>query len=126
MVDDAMIGAAADQHRWDESLQGLEVCWVGVHCSPDTAAAREAARGDRPPGNRAPDATAVHDGVRYDVEIDSGAPDLAGAVAVVTAAVGERWGVESLIAADVAPSLPVVSAADGRWCHRAGAVGALT
>ncbi len=43
IVDDAMVGAASDQRLWNESLADLEVCWVGVHCSPDTATAREAA-----------------------------------------------------------------------------------
>ena len=45
--------------------------WVGVHCDPETAAGREIARGDRTVGMAASQATLVHKGVAYDVEVDT-------------------------------------------------------
>jgi chloramphenicol 3-O phosphotransferase len=42
-----------------------------VHCDPETAAGREIARGDRTPGMAASQATPVHKGVAYDVEVDT-------------------------------------------------------
>jgi chloramphenicol 3-O phosphotransferase len=51
-------------------LAGLGVLWAGVRCAPEVAAAREAARGDRVRG-AALKATIVHEGVRYDVEVDT-------------------------------------------------------
>lgn len=110
IVDDAMVGAALDQRRWNQSLSGVDVCWIGVHCSPDAAAAREAQRGDRPPGIARRYALAVHEGVHYDVEVDSDALDLAHAVAVITGDVKQRWGVGGVAATNDPSELPVLSA----------------
>jgi chloramphenicol 3-O phosphotransferase len=71
IVDDVFLGGAASQERTRASLAGLEVLWVGVHCDPETAAGREIARGDRTPGMAASQATLVHKGVAYDVEVDT-------------------------------------------------------
>ncbi len=45
--------------------------WVGVHCDPEAAAGRELARGDRSAGMAAAQAELVHQGVSYDLEVDS-------------------------------------------------------
>ncbi|MCK2215598.1 chloramphenicol phosphotransferase CPT [Actinomadura sp. ATCC 31491] len=71
VVDDVFIGQAASRRRWQDALAGLAVLWVGVRCDPAVAAAREAARGDRPAGMAASQAAAVHQGVAYDVEVDT-------------------------------------------------------
>ncbi|NJP47669.1 chloramphenicol phosphotransferase CPT [Actinacidiphila epipremni] len=71
VVDDVFLGGADSQARWSRALTGLDVLWAGVHCAPDVAAAREAARGDREPGMAAKQALLVHEGVTYDVEVDS-------------------------------------------------------
>lgn len=71
IVDDVFLGGPASQDRWRAALDGLEVLWVGVRCDPDVAAPREAARGDRIGGMAASQATVVHDGVRYDLEVDT-------------------------------------------------------
>ncbi|WP_043474100.1 chloramphenicol phosphotransferase CPT [Kitasatospora sp. MBT66] len=72
VVDDVFLGGPASQQRWRDALDGLEVLWVGVHCAPETAAAREAARGDRAAGMAAAQAVAVHRGIGYDLTVDTG------------------------------------------------------
>ncbi len=71
IVDDVFLGGAASQERWRAALAGLEVLWVGVHCDPAVAEGREIARGDRAIGMAAKQATLVHEGVLYDVEVDT-------------------------------------------------------
>jgi chloramphenicol 3-O phosphotransferase len=71
IVDDVFLGGAASQQRWRDVLAGLDVLWVGVRCAPDVAAGREIARGDRVAGMHASQAGLVHQGVGYDVEVDT-------------------------------------------------------
>jgi chloramphenicol 3-O phosphotransferase len=47
------------------------VLWVGVRCDGAVAAGREIARGDRVQGMAAAQAEVVHQGVLYDVEVDT-------------------------------------------------------
>ncbi len=71
IVDDVFLGGAASQQRWQDAIGDLEVVWVGVRCEAGVAAGRELARGDRAVGMAASQADIVHDGVKYDVEIDT-------------------------------------------------------
>ena len=71
IFDDVFLGGAASQQRVRAALEGLTVLWVGVRCAPEIAAGREIARGDRAAGMAALQAETVHQGVVYDVEIDS-------------------------------------------------------
>ncbi|MFI8824724.1 chloramphenicol phosphotransferase CPT [Streptomyces sp. NPDC053431] len=71
VVDDVFLGAAASQERWRKVLDGVDVLWVGVRCDSAVAAGREIARGDRTPGMAAQQADLVHEGVLYDVEVDT-------------------------------------------------------
>ena len=71
IVDEVFLDGAASQARWQHGLAGLDVLWVGVRCEPEVAAARELARGDRVPGMAAHQAGAVHEGVVYDLEVDT-------------------------------------------------------
>ncbi|MGI8418906.1 MAG: chloramphenicol phosphotransferase CPT family protein [Nakamurella sp.] len=71
ILDDVFLGGAASQQRVREAFTGLQILWVGVRCDPQVAAAREAARGDRPTGMAASQAELVHLGVEYDLEVDS-------------------------------------------------------
>lgn len=71
IIDDVFLGGAASQERMRASLAGLDVLWVGVHCAPEVAAAREIARGDRVGGMAVSQATLVHEGVTYHVEVDT-------------------------------------------------------
>ncbi len=72
IIDDVFLGGAASQQRMRMHLAGLRVLWVGVHCAPEIAAGREIARGDRVPGMAVLQAETVHEGVFYDVEVDTG------------------------------------------------------
>lgn len=71
IVDEVFLGQAASQQRWQRALDGLDVLWVGVRCDSAVAAAREIARGDRARGMAASQADLVHQGVTYDLEVDT-------------------------------------------------------
>ncbi|MFJ3986884.1 chloramphenicol phosphotransferase CPT [Streptomyces fungicidicus] len=71
VVDDVFLGGAASQQRWQKALDGVEVLWVGVRCDSSVAEGREVARGDRVRGMAAAQADAVHEGVHYDLEVDT-------------------------------------------------------
>jgi chloramphenicol 3-O phosphotransferase len=71
IVDDVFLGGAASQQRWLDALGDLTTFWVGVRCDPAVAAGRELARGDRVPGMAAAQAELAHQGVRYDIEVDT-------------------------------------------------------
>ncbi|MEV4314128.1 chloramphenicol phosphotransferase CPT [Actinocrispum sp. NPDC049592] len=71
IIDDVFLGGAASQRRWLDALAGLEVLWVGVRCASAVAAGREIARGDRDSGMAVAQAEVVHQGVTYDVEVDT-------------------------------------------------------
>ncbi|MFG2139647.1 chloramphenicol phosphotransferase CPT [Streptomyces sp. NPDC048650] len=72
ILDEVFLGGHESQARWRAALHGLSVLWVGVHCAPEIATARERARGDRVAGMAAAQAALVHRGVGYDVEVDTG------------------------------------------------------
>lgn len=71
IIDDVFLGGAATQQRWQRVLDGLDVLWVGVRCDSAIAAERERARGDRIPGMAVSQARVVHEGVIYDLEVDT-------------------------------------------------------
>ncbi|MGW1375014.1 chloramphenicol phosphotransferase CPT [Streptomyces sp. NPDC002446] len=71
IIDEVFLGGAASQQRWQKALGGLAVLWVGVRCDSTVAAGRELARGDRAQGMAAAQAQRVHDGVVYDLEVDT-------------------------------------------------------
>jgi chloramphenicol 3-O phosphotransferase len=71
IIDEVFLGGAASQQRWEKALGGLTVLWVGVRCDSAVAAGREIARGDRTGGMAASQADLVHDGVSYDIEVDT-------------------------------------------------------
>jgi chloramphenicol 3-O phosphotransferase len=71
IVDDVFLGGAASQQRWRDAAGDVETVFVGVHCPPEIAAGRELARGDRARGMAEQQAHIVHEGVEYDVEVDS-------------------------------------------------------
>ncbi|MCZ4102584.1 chloramphenicol phosphotransferase CPT [Streptomyces sp. SID13666] len=71
IVDEVFLGGAASQQRWQKALGGLQVLWVGVRCESAVAVGREVARGDRVTGMAEAQAEVVHQGVRYDLEVDT-------------------------------------------------------
>jgi chloramphenicol 3-O phosphotransferase len=71
IIDDVFLGGAASQQRWQTALGGVAVLWVGVRCESAVAAGREVARGNRILGMAASQADVVHEGVSYDLEVDT-------------------------------------------------------
>lgn len=71
IVDEVFLGGASSQQRWQKALADLQVLWVGVRCDAAVAAGREVARGDRTIGMAASQAELVHQGVVYDLEVDT-------------------------------------------------------
>lgn len=71
LMDDVFLGGPASQQRWRDAVGDVETVWVGVHCDPQVAALRELTRGDRPPGMAEGQALVVHQGITYDVEVDT-------------------------------------------------------
>jgi chloramphenicol 3-O phosphotransferase len=71
ILDEVFLDGARGQDRVRAALDRLDVLWVGVHCDPAVASAREAGRGDRIGGMAAAQALTVHAGVDYDVEVDT-------------------------------------------------------
>lgn len=71
ILDEVFLGGAASQRRWQEALAALPVLWVGVGCESAVAAGREIARGNRVIGMAASQAQLVHQGVVYDLQVDT-------------------------------------------------------
>ncbi|MFJ2770921.1 chloramphenicol phosphotransferase CPT [Streptomyces sp. NPDC087300] len=71
IVDDVFLSGAASQQRWRDAVGDTDVLWVGVRCDSEVAAAREVARGDRTKGMAASQARLAHEGVAYDLEVDT-------------------------------------------------------
>lgn len=71
ILDEVLLDGGAGQHRVTRSLPGLSLLWVGVRCDPAVAAQREKRRPERISGMAARQADTVHDGVRYDVIVDT-------------------------------------------------------
>ncbi|KQU65402.1 chloramphenicol phosphotransferase CPT family protein [Phycicoccus sp. Root101] len=83
VVEDGFLSGPAAQDRWRGALEGLDVLWVGVRCDPEVAEARERARGDRVVGMARAQALAVHEGIYYDLEVDTARSSPRGAAALV-------------------------------------------
>ncbi|MFI7342371.1 chloramphenicol phosphotransferase CPT [Streptomyces sp. NPDC050085] len=90
VVDEVFLGGAGSQGRWRTALDGLDVLWVGVRCDPEVAAGRERARGDRTLGMAAAQAELVHEGVTYDLVVDTARADAPACAREISARVGER------------------------------------
>jgi chloramphenicol 3-O phosphotransferase len=71
IVDEVFLSGRTNQDRLRAAFTGLAVFWVGVHCDGDIARAREARRPDRVPGMAESQGARVHDGVVYDMTVDT-------------------------------------------------------
>jgi chloramphenicol 3-O phosphotransferase len=71
IVDDVLLDGGASQERLRTAFGGLEVLWVGVKCDREVASAREASRPDRIAGMADSQSAVVHEGVTYDVIVDT-------------------------------------------------------
>ena len=78
-----------DTPGWHQRLQVLlrphRLLFVGLHVALDELNRREAARGDRQMGSAEADFHSIHNGLRYDLELDTGG-DLGGNAERVLAA----------------------------------------
>ncbi|MFB2556520.1 chloramphenicol phosphotransferase CPT family protein [Herbiconiux liangxiaofengii] len=71
ILEEVLVSGGAGQERLRSAFAGRSQIWVGVRCDADVAAARDAARGDRAAGMARLQASIVHEGVSYDVEVDT-------------------------------------------------------
>ena len=71
ILDEVLLAGGTGQEHLASLFYGVDVVWVGVHCDPEVAAAREAHRADRVPGMARRQALSVHGGMRYDVDVDT-------------------------------------------------------
>jgi chloramphenicol 3-O phosphotransferase len=85
ILDEVFLGGRSSQQRLDGALSDLAVMWVGVRCDAEVAAAREDARADRVGGMARLQAERVHDGVAYDLVVDTSASDAADCAAAIAA-----------------------------------------
>ena len=71
IIDEVFLSGVEARARWQAALSGVAVLWVGVRCDPAVAAERERSRGDRVSGMAALQAQIVHEGMEYDIEVDT-------------------------------------------------------
>jgi chloramphenicol 3-O phosphotransferase len=71
VICDHIIENDAWRHDLITRLHGLDVYLVALHCSLPELERREQARGNRNPGEAANDFAVVHQGMQYDLELDS-------------------------------------------------------
>lgn len=71
IIDEVFLGARASQEHLAHALSDLAVLWVGVHCDPEVATARERGRSDRIVGMARLQAEQVHQGVIYELVVDT-------------------------------------------------------
>ena len=71
IVDEVFLGGRKSQERLRAAFGAHSVLWVGVTCDIEVARAREALRPDRVPGMAEHQMAIVHEGVAYDVTIDT-------------------------------------------------------
>ena len=71
IVDEVFLGGGASQDRLRAVFSDLSVLWVGVRCTAAVAETRELQRGDRVIGQARDQAERVHQGVRYDLVVDT-------------------------------------------------------
>ena len=71
ILDEVLLAGGSGQASLRAIMDGLGLLWVGVHCDPDVAAAREALRPDRVPGMARTQAYGVHAGMSYDLQVDT-------------------------------------------------------
>lgn len=83
IADEVFLDGGRSQARLAAALQGLTVVWIGVRCDPDVAEARGIQRGDRIRGQARDQALRVHQGVHYDLVVDTtrtASPQCAGTI----------------------------------------------
>ena len=83
VVSDDVFFDPAWAHDWAVALDGVDAWLVGLQCPQEELERRERGRGDRERGEARAEAALVHDGVPYDLELDSSSSPAAALAAVV-------------------------------------------
>jgi chloramphenicol 3-O phosphotransferase len=92
IIDDVFLNGRESQDRLERALEGLAVFWVGVRCRPEVAEAREFRRADRIRGMARDQAERVHEGVRYDMVVDTTDIPAAECAKTIVVRLGDRAG----------------------------------
>lgn len=71
ILDEVLLSGGIRQEHLRSVFSDVTMVWVGIHCDPDAAAAREARRPDRVQGMARQQALSVHSGMTYDFEVDT-------------------------------------------------------
>lgn len=71
ILDEVFLDGVQSQERLRLLLAGRSVAWIGVTCDAAVAKQRERDRGDRVVGGFERQSTRVHEGVRYDLVVDT-------------------------------------------------------
>ena len=71
IIDDVAIAGKWQVDLWKEALQGYSNLFVGVHCPLEILQKREEARGDRPLRSAQGQYEIVHQGIEYDLNVDT-------------------------------------------------------
>ena len=71
LILDQVVLTAEIRGNWTASLSGLDVLTVGVHCDVAELERREINRADRLIGQALGQLDLVHEGMRYDIEVDT-------------------------------------------------------
>jgi chloramphenicol 3-O phosphotransferase len=71
IVDEVFLAGRPSQERLERAFSDVAVVWVGVRCDAEVAAARERGRRDRVAGMARLQADQVHEGVVYDLVVDT-------------------------------------------------------
>jgi chloramphenicol 3-O phosphotransferase len=71
ILDEVFLGGSRSQARLRAALEGLHVAWIAVDCDVHLASRRESTRADRTPGMAAAQFRLVHNGVNYDLRVDT-------------------------------------------------------
>jgi chloramphenicol 3-O phosphotransferase len=71
ILDEVFLDGGPSQDRVREALGVRQVLWVGVTCDGDVATQRERERGDRVVGASEKQSRRVHEGVHYDLIVDT-------------------------------------------------------
>jgi len=85
IIDEVFLGGRSSQERLASALGDIPVVWIGVRCAPEVAEVRERRRPDRVGGMARLQAARVHEGVVYDLIVDTTATSAAECARTVAA-----------------------------------------
>lgn len=90
IVDTVLQAGWNDAGRWNDVLDRSTSLWVGLSARPETLRSRESARHDRPAGMAERQLSTVHEGIDYDLRLDTDDIDPDGVSRIVAEALTKR------------------------------------